>query len=153
MSIQRIISGGQSGVDRAALDVAIERNLPCGGWCPRGRWAEDGRIDEHYPLTETESDDPAARTRCNVRDADGTLIIVIGVPDGGTALTHELAGELDKPCLLVDPRRANAVEIVLEWLERAGIGVLNVAGPRESEWPGIYRHARRLLEQLVAVPA
>jgi hypothetical protein len=153
MPIQRIISGGQSGVDRAALDVALERGLPCGGSCPRGRWAEDGVIDERYPLAETDSEDPSARTRCNVHDADATLIIVIGVADGGTALTRELARELEKPCLLVDPRRDNAASIARDWLERENIGVLNVAGPRESEWPGIYRHARRFLEQLLLVSA
>jgi hypothetical protein len=151
MPIERIISGGQSGVDRAALDVALERGVPCGGWCPQGRWAEDGAIDERYPLAETESDEPAARTRCNVRDADGTLLIVIGAPDGGTALTQELADEMEKPLLLIDPRRDDAADVVRGWLERSAISVLNVAGPRESEWPGIYRHARRLLEHLLAV--
>ncbi|MEZ6054758.1 MAG: putative molybdenum carrier protein, partial [Planctomycetaceae bacterium] len=82
-----IVSGGQTGVDRAALDVGLDLDLPCGGWCPRGRKAEDGPIDERYPLKETESAKYDVRTRRNVRDSDGTLVLTVGDPIGGTALT------------------------------------------------------------------
>ncbi len=141
MAISRIVSGGQTGVDRAALDVALERGLPCGGWCPRGRLAEDGPLDRRYPLSETPQARPAQRTRWNVRDSDGTLIIVRGQLRGGTALTRRDAAELDKPCLLVDPSESAAVARIVEWLSHNRIDVLNVAGPRESHCLGIYDEA------------
>ena len=100
--IERILSGGQTGVDRAALDVALELGLPCGGWCPKGRRAEDGPIPSHYPLTETPWDGYPQRTEWNVRDSDGTLILTEGEPDRGTALTRELAARHGKPCLVLD---------------------------------------------------
>src|SRR5262245_55320595 len=96
-----IRSGGQTGVDRAALDVALELGLPCGGWCPRGRRAEDGPIPDHYPLRETRSPAYPVRTRWNVRDSDGTLILTRGRPDRGTLLTEELARDMGKPLLVV----------------------------------------------------
>src|SRR5207302_8438813 len=98
----RIISGGQTGVDRAALDVALELGLPCGGWCPRGRRAEDGPLDARYPLRETPWSGYPQRTGWNVRDSDGTLILTRGRPDRGTAYTAEVAGRLHKPCLILD---------------------------------------------------
>ncbi|HLF11639.1 MAG TPA: putative molybdenum carrier protein, partial [Gammaproteobacteria bacterium] len=87
----RIVTGGQTGVDRAALDAALELGLACGGWCPKGRWAEDGEIPPRYPLKETTSTDPARRTRANVRDADATLVLTDGEPTGGTRLTMSVA--------------------------------------------------------------
>lgn len=98
----KIVSGGQTGVDRAALDTALELGLPCGGRCPRGRKAEDGPIPARYPLTETSSAEYAQRTEWNVRDSDGTLVLTRGQPTGGTALTIELAERLGKPYLVVD---------------------------------------------------
>src|SRR5688572_16678238 len=98
----KIISGGQTGVDRAALDVALELGLPCGGWCPKGRKAEDGVIDPKYPLQETSTDDYPQRTEKNVQDSDATLILTRGKPDGGTALTRSLAREHKKPCKVVN---------------------------------------------------
>nr|WP_305800882.1 putative molybdenum carrier protein [Thiolapillus sp.] len=92
----RIISGGQTGVDRAALDVALELGLRCGGWCPKGRLALDGPLDERYPLKETESADYSVRTRLNVRDADATLILNCGELSGGTAYTLRVAEELGR---------------------------------------------------------
>src|SRR5947209_13063019 len=95
--VAKIVSGGQTGVDRAALDVALELGLPCGGWCPRGRRAEDGPLPARYPLTETSWEGYPQRTRWNVRDSDGTLILTRGQPDRGTALTIKLAQRLGKP--------------------------------------------------------
>src|SRR5437870_9182944 len=100
--LTKIISGGQTGVDRAALDVALELGLPCGGWCPKRRRAEDGPIPERYPLTETSSRAYPQRTRCNVLDSDGTLILTRGRPTGGTALTIQIAAESGKPYFVVD---------------------------------------------------
>ena len=151
-----VISGGQTGVDRAALDVALALGLACGGWCPRGRAAEDGPIDLRYPLRETAGADPAQRTRLNVRDADGTLILAPGEPSGGTALTRRIAIEMGKPHLVIDPAQAPAEDACAEirrWIDDHDINVLNVAGPRESECPGIYGQARRLLTALLAPAA
>lgn len=144
----RIISGGQTGVDRAALDVAITLGIPHGGWCPRGRLAEDGRIPDHYRLDETASVDYAARTERNVVDADGTLILSRGRLGGGTRLTHRLARQQKKPCLTIDLEGPTDPTIAREWLEAHDIRILNVAGPRESQSPGIGDDAKRFLMEL-----
>ena len=147
-----IISGGQSGVDRAALDVALQLNLACRGWCPRGRLSEQGQIPNRYPLEETPSADPAQRTKWNVRDADATLILAAGVLAGGTALARDCAVRQEKPHLVVDPTGASiavATEIS-EWLDAREIRILNVAGPRESASPGIYDAAAKLLRAVLA---
>lgn len=147
--LTKIISGGQTGVDRAALDLALELNLPCGGWCPKGRKAEDGRLPARYPLTETFTDDDAERTELNVRDADGTLVLLWGPTTGGTELTVDLAARHRKPCLVVDLREdLDAAPLVARLIENA-IGSLNVAGPRESEAPGIYLRAKAALRQIL----
>src|SRR3990172_4511968 len=99
---ERIVAGGQTGVDRAALDAALGLGLPCGGWCPRGRKAEDGPIDPRYPMEETPSDDYAERTEWNVRDADGTLVLTRGEPSGGTAFTIATARRGRSPLLVLD---------------------------------------------------
>ncbi len=145
----RIISGGQTGVDRAALDVALEAGLDCGGWCPQGRRAEDGLIPERYPLQETPWDGYPQRTEWNVRDGDGTLILTRGEPDRGTALTARLAKKKNKPSLIVDLGMPWDVEAVRQWIEMHRIDTLNVAGPRESSSPGIGDEARRFLRQLL----
>ena len=155
--LARITSGGQTGVDRAALDVALDLGIPCGGWCPRGRIAEDGPIDARYPLQETPRGDPAQRTEWNVRDAEGTLIIAPGPLRGGTALTHRLAGRLGRPCLIIDPGPeaeppGGAIDAVLDWLAEEGIAVLNVAGPRQSHASGIYQKTRQLLCAVLSAP-
>lgn len=177
--IERIVSGGQTGVDRAALDAAMELGLSCGGWCPRGRLAEDGPIDEAYPLRETPSARYAERTEWNVRDSDGTLILTTGRLSGGTALTKAMADRMGKPCLVVDLRRArntrsgratsraeceggsieevrgrhtagnSSFDRVVEWLQKNTITVLNVAGPRESQRPGIHNQAVAFLRKLL----
>lgn len=134
----KIISGGQTGVDRAALDVAIERNIPCGGWCPRDRQSDDGVIGDHYPLQCTDSADPAQRTERNVGDADATLIIARGELTGGSALTRRLAEQYGKPCIVVDPSKPDAATRIRAWIEDVSPQVLNLAGPRASADARIY---------------
>jgi hypothetical protein len=139
------MSGGQSGVDRAALDVALEADLAHGGWCPRGRLAEDGVIPSRYRLKETGSSNHAQRTEWNVRDADATLILVNGTPTGGTAYTIEMARSLAKPYRIVQIEDKGAPREIRRWLDRGGFSALNIAGPRESTSPGIYAAAKALL--------
>ncbi len=146
----KIISGGQTGVDRAALDVALELGLPCGGWCPKGRRAEDGPLPLHYPLTETPSWAYPQRTKWNVRDSDGTLVLARGATAGGTALTIELARRYGKPCLVVDMAEQPGAVQVRVWAQSHQVRLLNVAGPRESESPGIYAQAAQLLRELLS---
>ncbi len=145
----KIISGGQTGVDRAALDVAIEAGIPHGGWCPRGRLAEDGKIPNRYRLTEHDSPDYDDRTRQNVADSDGTLILCIGRPRGGTRLTRDEARRHGKPCLVVNLDGKADVAAALRWLTEHHIGTLNVAGPRESQSPGIGQQAAEYLQALL----
>jgi len=150
--IERIISGGQIGVDRAALDAALEKNFPCGGWCPLGRKAEDGAIPVRYPLKETESEDYKERTERNVADADGTVVLTRGEPTGGTAFTITLARGYGKPYLVLDLESGDAgmPATIQTWVRENNIRVLNVAGPRESNSPGIYKIARALLEKVIS---
>ena len=143
--IEKVVSGGQTGVDRAALDTALELGLPCGGWCPKGRLAEDGTLDEIYPLEETPLSDYAQRTEWNVRDSDGTLALHRELLTGGTAFTVELAKEYGKPCLVIDLAKKPTSESVSNWVKQYQIRVLNVAGTRESGSPGIYQEACRFL--------
>ncbi|MDG4562258.1 MAG: putative molybdenum carrier protein [Candidatus Competibacter sp.] len=149
MVTQKIISGGQTGVDRAALDVALALGLAVGGWCPKGRRAEDGQIPDRYPLTETTERNYQARTRRNVEDADGTLILNRGKLDGGTALTEAHARQIGKPCLIVALEAGIEPAAFRDWLAAHHITVLNVAGPRESKRPGVYAAAVRCLETLL----
>lgn len=149
MPIKQLISGGQTGVDRAALDVALEFGIRCGGWCPRGRKAEDGPIDRKYPLWETPSAQYAVRTEWNVRVGDATLILTIGLPTGGTALTKSLADDFGKPCLVVDLDQPAETATVHHWLAKHAVNVVNVAGPRESTSPGIYRQSQTYLRGLL----
>ena len=145
----RVVSGGQTGADRAALDAALERGVAVGGWCPAGRLSEDGPIDGRYPLVETATADPAERTRLNVRDSDATLVLAPpGGVAGGTALTVEAARALGRPVLVVPPR-PDALDGVVAWLAGGGVAVLNVAGPRESEAPGLYDAARSFVGALL----
>jgi len=146
---RRIISGGQTGVDRAALDVALELGLPCGGWCPRGRRAEDGAIAAVYPLQETDSDEYAPRTERNVLGADATLVITRGAPTRGTAFTVEIAKRARRPYKIVDLARSTDAGAVRRWLLQEHVGTLNIAGPRESSCAGIYREALVFLRSLL----
>jgi len=147
--IERIVSGGQTGVDRAALDAALAFGMPCGGWCPRGRKAEDGRIPDRYPLSETVGASYPERTALNVADSDGTLVITRGPLTGGTALTAQIARQRGRPCLVLTLDGAVDLTAMVQWLEMHCIAVLNVAGPRESQQPGIYVESRRLMERVL----
>lgn len=129
-----IVSGGQSGIDRVALDVAAELGLGRGGWCPRARGAEDGRVPDRYPVWELDDADPAARTRANVELADATLVLAsAGARSPGTDLTREHAARVDRPLLACTERTSPAE--VRGWLARHDVHVLDVAGPRRSEDP------------------
>lgn len=152
-AIRRIVSGGQTGVDRAALEVALDLGLPCGGWVPRGRRTEDGRVPDRFAMRETASAGYPQRTRYNVRDSDATLILSRGAPSGGTALTVACAESLRRPCMAVDLDRASDTKTrrtVRAWLQRHRVRVLNVAGPRESTQPGIAAEAFAFLRALLA---
>ena len=150
--LQQIVSGGQTGVDRAALDVAMALGLSCGGWVPRGRRAEDGRVPDCYPLRETAAFSYARRTRLNVQDACATLILTRGEPTGGTALTVDVAARLDRPMLVLDLEAGPNPAAARRWLARLRVRILNVAGPRESGCPGIYAQSRAFLEALLGAP-
>jgi hypothetical protein len=158
----KIITGGQSGVDRAAMDFAIRHGLPYTGWCPRGGWAEDfptppGLLAKYPLLRETPLADPSQRTEWNVRDSDAVLIIAAapGLPTSrGTELARDLAAKHCKACLVVDVSDRRAVELAAGWL---GSGLLRygssfalgIGGPRESEAPGIYSKATKFLHALI----
>jgi hypothetical protein len=143
--LSRVVSGGQTGVDRAALDAARAAGLAIGGWCPRGRRAEDGPIPREYPLAETPSPRYPQRTAWNVRDADATLALARGAPRGGTALTVRLAAAAGRPLLVIDLDAAPDPAEIAAWLAAEGVAVLNVAGPRESENRGVGAQAEALL--------
>jgi len=147
--IERIVSGGQTGVDRAALDVAIELEIPHGGWCPRGRRAEDGVITDCYQLHEFPSEYYADRTRQNVLDSDGTLVLYGNRLEGGTLLTAKFAEEQGKAVYRVRLSGRISYVACIEWLEAEKIRVLNIAGPRASKDPHIYAKSTRYLRQLL----
>jgi len=144
----KIISGGQTGTDRAALDFALKNGINCGGWCPAGRLAEDGIIPDRYPLRETASSDPSERTVLNVNDSEGTLIICCTEADEGSRHTISMAKEVKKPVYIIretdviNPKEFNI------WLDVNKINVLNVAGPRESNDPGVYAFALTAMDRL-----
>lgn len=151
--VSKIVSGGQTGADRAALDWAIKRGVAHGGWCPKGRKAEDGVIDPRYSLTETPSEVYSQRTEWNVRDSDGTAVFSVWSElRGGSLLTVELAGRYNKPVihLCAQDEGTNHAQELRAFIEEFGISVLNIAGPRESDEPDVYRFVSRVLDQALA---
>jgi len=157
--VAKIVSGGQTGADQGALDAALEIGIPCGGWCPQGRRSEAGPIPERYPLTETHREDYLFRTEQNVVDSEATLVFTYGAPQGGSKKTIEFAIKRRRPHLHVDLNQSDddrLVEAIHAWLSgdgpqpatRAPVPrrpVLNVAGSRESERPGIHDRVKGLL--------
>lgn len=146
----RVISGGQTGVDRAALEAALSLGLDLGGWCPRGREAEDGPLPLRYPLVETPRRDPAERTEWNVRDSDATLILHRGRLAAGTALTAQLARRQNRPLLIRSLADDVQTQALARWLIANKVQVLHCAGPRESEEPGIQAQAEHRLREVFA---
>ena len=146
--IKKIVSGGQTGVDRAGLDAAMEAGIPAGGYCPKGRLAEDGAIPERYPLTELSSEKYASRTEKNVVESDGTLVLNSGALTDGTKATVDFAIEHGRPYLVLQLDDLPRVEDCLGWIKEHDIRVLNIAGPRESKRPGIYLESLERLRRL-----
>ena len=156
----QVVSGGQTGVDRAGLDAAIFHSIPHGGWCPEGRRAEDGKIPDRYQLRENGSRNYAIRTRQNVKDSDGTLILFKDSMSRGTELTSKCAGQLQRPLCCVDvaefsdwsdDRFEEELQQADDWIYEHQIKVLNIAGPRESTSPGIGAVAEAFLVRLFKI--
>lgn len=157
--LKKIISGGQTGVDRAALDIALKYQINYGGWCPKGRLDENGIIPARYAfLQEIEYSGPSQqenydkRTLANIKDSDGTLILVPTIPlpssiQDGTLLTIKAVEQQTKPFLVIDISGDEAVRKIMEWLDNYKISVINIAGPRESTSPGIYQQSYEFLEK------
>ncbi len=152
----KIISGGQTGVDQAALDVALHHGIACGGWCPAGRLDEFGEIPAHYPMQELRQGGFAERTRQNVRESDGTVIIHDRQLSGGSAETVRFCRELNRPHQLIDSSTVSAetaADLIRDFLAKHKIDILNIAGPRQSQWPEGYDYVVRTLEKLFGKPA
>jgi len=155
--IEKIISGGNCGADRAALDVAIALEIPHGGWCPKGRKASDGRIPDSYNLQETESYEYPPRTEKNVQESDGTIILYRNTITRGCSLTMNLCDKHNKPIYLVDASLLEDSEAtfnwmvrnIILWVEEYDVKTLNVAGSRESKAPGIYFLTYEMLESIL----
>ena len=150
--LRKIISGGQTGVDRAALDAAMASFFPCGGWCPAGRQAEDGKLPERYPLTPLDEGGYAERTLKNLLEADGTAVIYFGQLAGGTELTVYQCIQHGRPYQLIDGDEVaveRAIHLLRRFVREQHIGVLNVAGPRASARPQGYVYARAVIASLI----
>ncbi len=141
MKRDKVISGRQTGVDRAGLDAAIEAGIPVGGYCPKGRLTEDGTIPGRYSLVELEGGGYPARTEKNVMESDGTLILNIGTLSGGTRLTLDFARMHGKPYLVMQLDGDPITDNVRNWAEESSIRVVNIAGPRESKCTGLNKRA------------
>ena len=149
----RIISGGQTGVDRAALDAALKHRIPCGGWCPAGRTDEEGKIPERYPMTELKKGGPNERTERNVQDSDGTIVIFFHDLSGGTAHTVGCCIEGRRPHRLIDASKyspEDAVPLMGAFIRDNDVDILNIAGPRATEWAGGYDYALRAIDVLLS---
>ena len=149
LRVLKIISGGQTGVDRAALDAALKRGIRCGGWCPAGRLDEFGRIPDRYPVKELEQGSFAERTLQNVKDSGATVIIYFEKLRGGTEYTFQCCMEQQRPHELIDAAKTSAEDAaksIIDIVRAHGIDILNVAGPRQSEWRQGYDYAFRALD-------
>jgi hypothetical protein len=147
----KIITGGQTGIDRAALDYCLEKHRPCGGWCPEGRMAEDGPISLMYPVKELAGAGYEQRTFANVRDSDATAIFYPGALNGGTLKSYEFVKKEGNPFLLLDMlhlKPEGASLHLLEFVDRYRPGILNISGPRESECPMGYDFCYEVLQQV-----
>jgi putative molybdenum carrier protein len=152
-SIPKIDSGGQTGADRAALDWALERGVPCGGWCPKGRKAEDGPIDPKYPLKETPSASYIQRTERNVRDSDATILFSVEPTfSGGSKRTMEFGRKHKKPRLHLYPGVSEAADKLRVFVQENSVKVLNVAGPRASKEPKVGQFVMALLDEVLGMP-
>ena len=147
--LKKIMSGGQTGVDRAALDAAIAAGLAHGGWCPQRRLSEDGMVPSYYLLDETPRSGYLQRTAWNVRDSDGTLIIARRGLSGGSRYTRECALYAARPVMIVQPEDRDVSSAIYGWIVRHGLATLNVAGPRASSDPDIYAEARSIVEAFI----
>ena len=150
--LQRIISGGQTGVDRGALRACLDYNFPCGGYCPKGRLAEDGIIPPAYPLVELSSNNYLARTIKNIKVSDGTVIIYFDYLEGGTQKTLWHCLQLSKPYKLIDASQVStkvASKLILAFCDRFEIKILNVAGPRISKFPLSDRYSYKCLSKVI----
>ena len=150
----RIVSGGQTGVDRGALDAALQAGAPCGGWCPADCMAEDGVIDPRYGLQPLPEGGYAGRTRRNVEDSDATLILYFGELEGGTALTAACCNKLGRPLLLIDALTMSpeqAAERARDFVLQHAVQRLNVAGPRASKTPAAQAYASRTVSRMLGI--
>ena len=148
MKALKIISGGQTGVDRAALDVALRHGIECGGWCPAGRLDEFGKIPDHYPIQQLQGGSFTERTLQNVKNSDGTVVIYPVELRGGTEQSVRFCLELNRPHELIDASKISAegaAKLIGDFVDKNKINILNVAGPRESEWPEGYSYASRAM--------
>jgi Circularly permutated YpsA SLOG family len=153
MALIKIVSGGQTGVDRGALDAAIAAGFPCGGWCPADRSAEDGIISDRYGLTPFPGWGNRKRTRQNVIDSDATVILHFESLSGGTRLTRNLCALEKKPFITLDARRMAepaAAAAICEFVAENNVQILNVAGPRLSGWAEGYGFALGVMGEVIA---
>lgn len=152
LSLNTIISGGQTGVDRGALDAALAMGFPVGGWCPADRSAEDGPIPGRYPLSALDRGGYRERTLQNVVDSDATVILAPGDLTGGTRLTLLFCVQHSRPHLVIDAAQTaepEAAAQIAQFVEQRSIGILNVAGPRASGWPRAHNYAQRTIGALL----